>query len=58
MKTVAINHQVLPAIGIGTWHLGDQPQQQAKEIAAIRLGIEMGAQLILLKCTVMAAPNT
>ncbi|RHW52345.1 aldo/keto reductase [Bombilactobacillus bombi] len=46
MKTVTINHQVLPAIGIGTWHLGDQPQQQAKEIAAIRLRIEMGAQVI------------
>ncbi|WP_395321043.1 aldo/keto reductase [Levilactobacillus parabrevis] len=46
MKTVKIAGQTVPAIGIGTWHMGDDPAQRATEIAAIRAGITAGARVI------------
>lgn len=46
MKNVQINQQYLPAIGIGTWNMGDDPNQTQNEIAAIRTGIEAGARVI------------
>ena len=32
----------LPVVGQGTWHLGETPSCAAEEIAALRLGIELG----------------
>ena len=46
MKTVTIGKTVLPAIGLGTWHMGDDPRREKQEIAAIRAGLTAGAQLI------------
>ncbi len=46
MKTVTIDHQVLPAIGIGTWHMGDDPAVESQEINAIRTGLNAGAKVI------------
>lgn len=46
MKNVQINHQSLPAIGIGTWNMGDDPNQTQNEITAIQTGIEAGAKII------------
>lgn len=46
MKTVKIAGQTVPAIGIGTWHMGDDPAQRATEIAAIQAGIAAGARVI------------
>lgn len=46
MKTVKIAGQTVPAIGIGTWHMGDDPAQRATEIAAIQAGITAGARVI------------
>lgn len=46
MKQVTINNVTLPAIGIGTWRMGNSTSQQATEIAAIRAGIEAGAKVI------------
>lgn len=46
MKTVKIAGQTVPAIGIGTWHMGDDPAQRATKIAAIRAGITAGARVI------------
>ncbi|MGX7195639.1 aldo/keto reductase [Enterococcus olivae] len=39
------NREVLP-IGLGTWHMGDQLAKRNQEIAALRTGIEQGAQVI------------
>lgn len=37
---------MLPAIGMGGWNLGDDPSRENGEIAALRRGIELGANLI------------
>ncbi|WEV37039.1 aldo/keto reductase [Lactobacillus sp. ESL0677] len=46
MKQVEINKRMVPAIGIGTWHMGSDQAKEAAELAAIRAGIEAGAKLI------------
>lgn len=45
-STVTINHQTLPAVGIGTWNVGDSAAQREEEIAAIRAALDAGAQVI------------
>lgn len=46
MNTVQIGQITLPAIGIGTWHIGDNPQEHASEVAAIRAALDHGATAI------------
>jgi len=46
MKTIMFGDQPVPAIGIGTWHMGDKSNRQADEIAAIQAGINAGARVI------------
>lgn len=46
MRTLSIAGQVVPAIGIGTWHMGDHPQNRAEEIAAIQAGVHAGARVV------------
>ncbi|WP_294831562.1 aldo/keto reductase [uncultured Lactobacillus sp.] len=46
MKKVTINNQVLPALGIGTWEIGDDPKLRDEEIAAIRAGLDAGLSVI------------
>jgi diketogulonate reductase-like aldo/keto reductase len=47
MKRVALpSGETVAALGQGTWHLGDDPQRRAEEIAAIRRGIDLGLTLI------------
>jgi diketogulonate reductase-like aldo/keto reductase len=36
----------IPVLGQGTWHMAENPQRRADEIAALRLGIELGMTLI------------
>ena len=36
----------VPALGQGTWHIGDAPDARSTEIAALRAGIEAGMTLI------------
>lgn len=36
----------VPRIGQGTWHMGDSASRRAEEIAALRLGVELGMDLI------------
>jgi diketogulonate reductase-like aldo/keto reductase len=37
---------MIPALGLGTWHLAENPRQRPHEIAALRLGIAVGMTLI------------
>lgn len=46
MKEVTINGITLPAVGIGTWNVGDHPSQRQDEIAAIQAGINAGARVV------------
>ncbi|MBD2839321.1 aldo/keto reductase [Pseudomonas sp. JM0905a] len=36
----------VPAIGQGTWHMGEQPGERKREVAALRQGLELGLTLI------------
>lgn len=46
MKTVMIDQRQLPALGIGTWEMGDDPADFDAEIAAIRAGLDAGLKVI------------
>ena len=46
-KTVNFgNNRVLPAIGQGTWYMGEKASQRRQEVNALRAGIERGLTLI------------
>jgi diketogulonate reductase-like aldo/keto reductase len=36
----------VPALGQGTWQMGERPAQRAEELAALRAGVELGLTLI------------
>jgi diketogulonate reductase-like aldo/keto reductase len=36
----------VPALGQGTWFMGERPDRRAAEVAAIRLGVELGLTLV------------
>jgi len=36
----------MPALGLGTWHMGETPARRAEEIAAVRLALELGYRVI------------
>jgi diketogulonate reductase-like aldo/keto reductase len=38
--------ETVPALGLGTWNIGDDQSRRAQEIAALREGIELGMTLI------------
>ena len=47
MKTVALPcGERVPAFGQGTWNMGDDRATRAEEIAALRLGLDLGLTLI------------
>lgn len=46
MQTIKIGETTLPAVGIGTWHIGDEPQKRSNEVQAIRTAIDHGARVI------------
>ncbi|PIO98812.1 hypothetical protein CJ014_14030 [Pleomorphomonas carboxyditropha] len=47
MKTVRLpTGEDVPALGLGTWMIGDDPRTRADEIAALRRGMELGMTLI------------
>ncbi|MGE5524571.1 MAG: aldo/keto reductase [Rhodospirillaceae bacterium] len=47
MKTVTLPcGETVPAYGMGTWYMGDDPTARAEEIATLRLGLDRGAALI------------
>ncbi|MVV50311.1 aldo/keto reductase [Pseudomonas sp. PB120] len=46
MRTVELAGVNVPVIGQGTWRMGEDPARRAEEVAALRLGIELGMTLI------------
>ena len=36
----------VPVLGLGTWHLGEDPSRRDTEIAALRLGLDLGMTLV------------
>ncbi|MEO7579437.1 MAG: aldo/keto reductase [Massilia sp.] len=46
MKTITIGAASVPALGQGTWNMGEQPARRRAEIAALQLGLDLGMTLI------------
>src|ERR1700741_1679534 len=47
MRTVTLTSgDKVPALGLGTWRMGERRPERAAEVAAIRLGLELGITLI------------
>ncbi len=47
MRTVQFpSGEVVPAVGQGTWRMGDDPKLRDEEIATLRLGLDLGLRLI------------
>ena len=47
MKSIALpTGERIPALGLGTWCVGDDPAIRIEEIATLRLGLDLGARLI------------
>lgn len=47
MKTVTLpGGEQVPALGLGTWHMGEQGSDRSAEADALRLGIDLGMTLI------------
>src|ERR1700742_2311897 len=40
------NGERVPALGQGTWHMGENRRRAAEEAAALKLGIDLGMTLI------------
>lgn len=46
MKTLKIANRVVPAIGLGTWNMGDHLDTHDQEVAALQAGLNAGARVI------------
>jgi diketogulonate reductase-like aldo/keto reductase len=47
MRTVALpGGETVPVLGQGTWYMGERGADAAKEVAALRLGVDLGMTLI------------
>lgn len=46
LKLVQNNHLNVPALGQGTWHMGERDNKREQEAAALRHGIDLGLTLI------------
>lgn len=47
MRTLRLGDgDAVPVVGQGTWHMGEDPAERSHEVAALRLGIELGMTLI------------
>jgi diketogulonate reductase-like aldo/keto reductase len=43
MRTTKLpSGETVPVLGQGTWYLGEDSQRRADEIAALRLGLDLG----------------
>jgi diketogulonate reductase-like aldo/keto reductase len=41
-----ISGATVPALGLGTWHMGEDAAKAAKEVAALRAGLDLGLTII------------
>lgn len=47
METVRLpSGEAVPALGMGTWRMGEDPAQGVREIATLQLGLDLGCRLI------------
>jgi Aldo/keto reductases, related to diketogulonate reductase len=47
MKQVTFpSGRAVPALGLGTWHMGEDRRRHAEEVAALKLGLDLGMTLI------------
>ena len=47
IKPVALpTGETVPALGQGTWNMGDRPDRRASEVRALQLGLELGMTLV------------
>jgi diketogulonate reductase-like aldo/keto reductase len=47
MKTVTLKSgDKVPVLGLGTWRMGERRSERAQEVAAIRLGLDLGLTLV------------
>ena len=47
MRTITLKSgDKVPVLGLGTWRMGERKSERAAEVAAIRLGLELGVRLI------------
>lgn len=46
MQQVKFDQVQLPALGMGTWHMGDQAAKRDAEIKALRYGLDHGLRVI------------
>ena len=47
MRTVELNTgEKVPALGLGTWHMGENARAKSTEVAALKLGLDLGLSLI------------
>ncbi|PHI96812.1 oxidoreductase [Parasaccharibacter apium] len=44
--TITLNGTSLPALGMGTWRMGDNPAHRADEIRSLQMGLEAGLNII------------
>jgi diketogulonate reductase-like aldo/keto reductase len=46
-RTISLpSGEAIPALGQGTWHMAEDPRRRDEEVAALRLGIDLGMTLI------------
>lgn len=46
MRTVRLSSRDVPALGQGTWYLGEDPDRRREEITALRLGLDLGMSIV------------
>jgi diketogulonate reductase-like aldo/keto reductase len=47
VKTISLpSGETLPALGLGTWHMGESAARKADEVAALKTGIDLGLTVI------------
>src|ERR687892_2115588 len=44
--TLLPSQQEIPVLGQGTWRMGEDPSRRQSEVAALRLGLDLGMTLI------------